>query len=95
MESPKRTLSAVAVERAEVEMAAQIQRTADLKESWICCSGNRCSREATKYGVSVGAAILLMAFCVGKLASGPPDPLFIGLLSLCTGVLLPSPSMGK
>ena len=87
MATPKRTLSEVAVERAVVEAAQE-------KEAWLCCSGSKCSQQAVRYGVSVSAAFCLMAFCVVKLSvSETPDPLFLSLLSLCTGILLPQPSI--
>jgi energy-coupling factor transporter transmembrane protein EcfT len=80
------------VTKAEVEVKkAELELTRE-QESWICCSGNQCSQAAVRFGVSVSAAFLLMAFCVAMLAtSDKPDPLFVGLLSLCTGVLLPQP----
>ena len=85
-------MSDVNLDKAEVEVKKAELDLDREKESWICCSGNQCSQAAVRFGVSVAAAFTLMTFCVCKLAqNAAPDPLFVGLLSLCTGVLLPQP----
>ena len=88
----RRTLSAVELDRAELENKKAEAELVREKESWLCCSGSQCSQQAVRFGVSVGAAFVLMGFSVAKLSqSGAPDPLFVGLLSLCTGILVPQP----